>query len=186
MTEYYNSETVNSRHLVAFSKPTNENKYYYVFEIQQWIKCTPLDNLPYGLCFYKLENRPETELLVTSRDSYRLSDHIPEHTDHEKMLKEKQWRDSIVGKGQEFDFLTSGGTWKKGVVNWTKRDIIPGVIQIGPRSSIGAIPVNISSSDGSGVDGYYYKESSRLGQSSAHTPFITQEQLDIIIKKVQD
>ena len=171
MTEYYDRQEVNSRHGVYFSEPKIEQLYYYMFDTCSWVKVTPLDRLPYNLCSYRIEEKDDTQVVVTCRDSYRLSNVIPENTDHEEMLRQKKWRDKLVGKGKEFDFLTSNNQWKKGVVCWIKADIIPDVLHIGNRN-------NPCISFGNDVNGYYYKESNRFAKSCTHTRIITQEELD--------
>jgi len=171
MTEYYNRQKVNSRHLVYFSKPENNELYYYKFDTQSWVKVTPLDRLPYDLCSYRIEGKDDTQVIVTCHDSYRLSSVIPENTDHQEMLRQKQWRDELVGPGKEFDFLTSNNQWQKGVVSWIKADIIPGVLHIGNRN-------HPHISCGKDVNGYHYKESNRFTKSCTHTPIITEKELN--------
>lgn len=170
MTEYYDREEVNSKHLVLFSKPKEvDGLHYYDFDTQSWIRCYPQDNLPYGLCSYRLEEKTENESVITCHDSYRLSDGFPEYTNHEAMLEEKKWRDEMyeVGKGYEFDWQLEDGEWVKGGICWTKADIIPGVCVIGPRDC-----PNLNGW------GYHYKESKRYAKASTYTHIITQEELD--------
>lgn len=169
MTEYYNAKEVDSRHLVFFPKPDEDIEYYYyVFEEKKWVRCYPIDNLPYDLCSFRLEGKTNEEAVVTCNDSYRLKDYLPneEYFSHEDMLEEKEWRDSIVKDDAEMDFRLSKG-WTKAKVCWTKSDIIPGVVVIGPRKR-----PNLNSY------GYFYKESLKLAKSCTYTPVITEEELD--------
>jgi len=169
MTEYYDRKTVNSKHLVKFSDPKqyfSPNLFYYDFDTKTWLRCHPLDFLPYNLCSFKLDWGTEEKCVVTCKDSYRLTEKIPENTDHDFMLREKVWRDEIVHAGAEFDWNLKG-EWVKGKVCWTKADIIPGVVVIGPRNC-----PNINGW------GYYYKESKRFAESCTYTRIISQVDLD--------
>jgi hypothetical protein len=185
MTEYYDRQTVNDKHLVSFNIPEQKKLYYYEFDKKDWIECYPLDNLPYNLCSFRLELKKEKKCViwktkekcvVTCKDSYRLSETYQEHTDHKFMLAEKKWRDDIVISGAEFDwYLEKTNEWVKGKVCWTKADIIPGVIVIGPRNC-----PNINGW------GYIYKESKRFAKSCTYTKVFTQEELDEEEKQKQD
>ena len=170
MTKYYNRQTINNSHLVYFSKPKNNELYYYNFDTKSWAKVIPLDSLPYGLCSYRIEGKDDTQVIVTCQDSYRLASEIPENTDHEEMLQQKQWRNELVCNGKEFDFLTSKNEWQKGVVCWVKSDIIPGVLNIGNKN-FHNIPFCTD------INGYYYKESKKIAKSCTHSQIITQKQL---------
>ena len=125
----------------------------------------PLDFLPYGLCCFRLVWGTEEKCVITCINSYRLAKEIPEDTDHDFILEEKKWRDEIVQSGAEFDwYLEKNEEWVKGKVCWTKADIIPGVVVIGPRKC-----PNMN------LWGYYYKESSRFAKSCTYTKIITPE-----------
>ena len=86
-------------------------------------------------------------------------------------------------KGAEFDwFDETSDSWIKGKVCWTKADIVPGVMVIGPREH-----PNINSF------GYFYKESRRFAKSCTYTEVMTQEELQQeekdrleIIKKIDE
>lgn len=176
MTEYYNNDEINGRHLVLFSPPEKKDYWYYVFELKKHVKCTPLNYLPYGLCSFKLDmETPENKVVITCNSSYRLKDYEPkEITDTQKMdkrykrmWKEKEWRDSIVKDGAEMDYFDNKKEcWIKAKVCWVKADIIPGVMLIGPRECPG---MSI---------GYFFKESTALEKSCTHTEPIPQEKLD--------
>lgn len=170
MTEYYDREDVNSIHAVLFKNTLwMSHKYYYDFDTEEWIKCYKLDRLPYGLITLQLDNgKTNNQCVVTCEDSYRLAD-FPEEINSEFMLNEKKWRDEIVKAGAEFDWLDENETsdcWVKGKVCWTKADIVPGVVLIGPREH-----PNLNSF------GYFYKESKRFAKSCSYTRIITEEEL---------
>jgi hypothetical protein len=175
MTEYYNNDEINGRHLVLFSPPKKQDKWYYVFEEKRYVKCTPLNNLPYDLCSFQLDiQTPDNKVVITSNDSYKLKNYWKEYTNpndiekkYRKMCQEKEWRDSIVKEGAEMDFLVEGKGWTKAKVCWPKADIISGVILVGPR----ACP-------NMGSFGYFYKESRKFAKSCRYTRVIPLEELD--------
>lgn len=169
MTDYYNCEEVNGRHLVAFQKPEPiENLHYYDFDLKKWRPVKPIDRLPYGLCSYYFtdDTFSKDRCVVTSEDSYRLS--IEPHLIEDKyLLEEKEWRDKIVEKGAEFEYSHNDGRISRAKVAWTKADIIPGVLLCGPRKN-----PNI------GGYGYVFKESRKLNRSGTHFEPITEEELE--------
>jgi len=165
-TVRYNASQVNSRHLVAFTNNfPDEQLYYFDFESEKWIKCYPINKLPYNLCSFRLENDTNENCVVTSLDSYRLTYDLTDVPYNEEMREESEWRDEIVNKGAELDFIKGDKVYKAKVC-WTKSDIIPGVMLIGPRTC-----PNLNSF------GYYYKESKNLAKSCTYTDVISEEQL---------
>ena len=99
MQERYNRQEVNCRHAVYFSKPkANDSLYYFDFKKENWIQCQPRDNLPYGLCSYHLDSEPESDVVVTATDSYRLIEDLDNAPDLDEMIKEREWREQIVHK----------------------------------------------------------------------------------------
>lgn len=166
-TEKYNAVNINSKHSVAFkNKFSNDQLYYFDFSVKKWIKCYPINTLPYNLCSFRLENSTDEQCVVTSLDSYRLISNLNDAPNNEEMFEESVWREEIVKKDAELDFIKDDGIYK-GKVCWTKSDIIPGVILIGPRS----FP-NLNSF------GYYYKESKKLAKSCTYTDIISEEELN--------
>lgn len=166
-TTKYNAVDINSKHAVAFTNNfSNEQLYYYDFNTEKWIKCYPINKLPYDLCSFRLENSTNEQCVVTSLDSYRLISDLDNTPTNEEMFEESVWREGIVKKGTELDFIKDDGIYK-GKVCWTKSDIIPGVILIGPRSC-----PNLNSF------GYYYKESKKLAKSCTYTKIISDEELN--------
>lgn len=175
-TIFYDRNTILSRTLVNFSRPNQqENLHYFDADQKTWRKCEILDNLPYGLATYKIsENFFTNQVLVTCTDSYRLStEPDQEEMDIQKFQDEEKWRNAICKEGQEVDFKSADG-WVKAKVCWTKGDVIPGVILIGPRS----MP-NINGF------GYWYKDSRKLAPAGLKTGIISPEQLADEKKKQQ-
>ena len=149
--------------LVGFKNNFDDNDlYYFDFSSDTWVKCKPIGRLPYNLCKYQIENSEQT--FVTCTDSYRFIDNLDKALSKDEMYKEKEWRDTVVKKGEELD-LFSGGQWHKMVVAWTKADIIPDVLHIQSRRNE------------SKLSGYFYKESKSLAESCSKTPVITEKQL---------
>lgn len=168
MTERYDRNIVNSRHAVAFSKPTvKENLHYFDFDNELWRRVEPLDNLPYNLCSYRFLDEPEEKCVVTCHDSYRLTTDPDSEPDAEEMWEEKSWRDEIVKKEAEFDYIDNDGKGYRAKVCWTKADIIPGVIVGGPRQC-----PNLNGF------GYVYKESRCFDQSGSFFELLTTEELE--------
>ena len=154
--------TVDSRHLVAFSPPEQEEKlFYYDFDLKRWRPCQIQSHLPYDLSTYRLLDH-ENEVVVTCSDSYRLS---AQNTEEElqRLEGERKWRRDIIQKGAELDFCSLEG-WIKGWVVWTKSDIVPGVLCLCHRKTRRLI-------------GYYFHESKKLAKSSTHTHKFTEEEL---------
>ncbi len=168
MTERYDRNIVNSRHAVAFSKPTvKENLHYFDFDTESWRRVEPLNNLPYNLCSYRFLDEPEdAKCVVTCHDSYRLTTDLDNEPDAEEMWEEKSWRDDLV-KGAEFDYLYNDGKGYRAKVCWTKADIIPGVIVGSPRQC-----PNLNGF------GYIYKESCCFGESGTFFELLTTEELE--------
>ena len=153
----------NFEHLVSFKKNANNNNlYYFNFTDNTWIQCELVDQLPYNLCKYQIENSDDT--FITCTDSYRLTDNLDDVLSNDEMLKEKEWRENVVKAREEVDLYTKD-EWHKMIVAWVKADIIPGVLHLRKRRSE------------SNMCGYYYKESKSLAKSCTKTPVITEEQL---------
>ena len=172
-TEHHSAESLQKKHLVNFDTPKPiDNLHYYDFGSKKWIPCKIFEYLPYNLAMYEFKNK----LIVTSTDSYRLSvDPTNVTIDFEA---EAKWRNEIVLKGAELDvYDVKQKKWKKGLVRWTKADIVEGIILIGPRLYDESCP-----------QGYYYKESSNLAKSCTYTDPISQDVLDkeIEAKKMCD
>ena len=173
MTEYYNTKELNSRHLVKFVKPEKTDYEYYDFDEKEWRPVKLVNKLPYNLAYFRFTDKidpDEEKCVVTSMDSYRLNGHdLHEYFlyyNHEDMLKEKEWREEIVRKGKEMDFYKDKKSGERVKVCWTKSDIIPGIILIGPRKY-----PNIN------IFGYFYKESSKLFKSGTLLKPISEEKL---------
>lgn len=150
-------------HLVSFKKDINKNNlYYFDFGDSTWIKCKQIDQLPYSLCKYQVENSDHT--FITCIDSYRLTKNLEDVLSNEEMHKEKEWRDNVVKALEEVD-LYAKDEWHKMIVAWVKADIIPDVLHLRKRRNE------------SDLCGYYYKESKSLAKSQTKTPVITDEQL---------
>ena len=172
MTDYYKKGELELRHLVLFSKPPIEKDlYYYDFDTKggvsgEWRSVVKISKLPYNL--YTLEfknNSKEDKCIVTCNDSYRLSRTPDKEPDHQALLKERKWRDSVVKSNAELEYVSDDKVYRAKVA-WTKSDIIPGVLLIGPREC-----PNMN------VFGYYYKESRRLQESGTDLEKVTEEQL---------
>lgn len=178
-TPRYNQNDLSSRHAVAFSKPNQSNKWFYDFETSQWIRCVPVERLPYNLCSYRLDG--EDKCIVTSEDSYRLIDDLANAPEVQWLEEERAWRDELVcTEFAELDFIkTSVCLFKpslnsnpaqaeaiKAQVSRKKSDIVPNVLVISPRKQFHQL------------FGYYYYESTQLAKSSTLTPVLTQEDLD--------
>ena len=165
----YNTEEINSRHQVAFiNKPnTTIKNWYWDFETDSWIKCTPINRLPYDLCSFKLDNDPDDVCIVTSLDSYRLIHNLDDAPSIEQMYKEKEWREQLLTPGKELDFQQKPNTdnYVKAKVYTTYSDIIPGVLMITSRKQ----PYEFY--------GYYYLESKQLFKACTFTDKITKEEL---------
>ena len=148
--------------LVKFNDNFDDNDlYYFDFSDNTWVKCEPIEKLPYNLCKYQIKNSDHT--FITCTDSYRLIDNLDDALSNDEMYKEKEWRDTIVKK-EELD-LYAKGEWHKMVVAWKKADIIPDVLHLQRRRNA------------SNLCGYFYKESKSLAKSCSKTPVITEEQL---------
>ena len=148
--------------LVKFNDNFDDNDlYYFDFSDNTWVKCEPIEKLPYNLCKYQIKNSNHT--FITCTDSYRLIDNLDDALSNDEMYKEKEWRDTIVKK-EELD-LYAKGEWHKMVVAWKKADIIPDVLHLQRRRNA------------SNLCGYFYKESKSLAKSCSKTPVITEEQL---------
>lgn len=172
MTEYYDPYLLKTRHAVYFNNPKSQfpkTLYYYDFDTESWIRCYPHSRLPYNLYCFTLDGFPDDKVVVTCKNSYRLSETIPifENINKEFMKNEKKWRDELVVDGAEFDFNSHSNYWAKGVVCWTKSDIIPGVIVGGQLTH-----PNINGF------GHIYKEDKKLAKSCTHTSFLTQDEIN--------
>ncbi len=174
MTDIYDRQTVNSRHLVAFSKPSvpeGKQLYYFDFGRSAWRKVVPLDNLPYNLCSYRFvddDQDNDGKCVVTCHDSYRLTTDPDNEPSPDALQAQRTWRDAIVKKDAEFEYLNvKNETVQRAKVCWTKADIIPGVVVCGPRE--------FPNMNGFG---YIYKESRRFAKTGTHLPLLTEEDLE--------
>lgn len=168
--ELYDPKILNGKHAVYYSNTFNEiQRYYFDFETETWIKCYPVNRLPYGLCSYRLEGFDNDKCVVTTCDnSYRLTTDLDNVLSTDEMKMEREWRENIVKNGAELDYINPLQDYAdKARVCWTKSDIIPGVILIGPRKH-----PNLNSF------GYFYKESNNLAKSCTYTNEILENELE--------
>ncbi len=163
----YDAEEINSSHLVRFANPDKyQDTWYWDFESSSWIRCVPVNNLPYGLCSYHLETDTANLCVVTSTDSYRIIHDLSEARNAEQMEQERVWREELKIVGTELDFLMGKlDEYVKAQVSRKKADIVPDVLVISPRKNFGQ------------MYGYIYWESSRLAKSCTHTIQFTPDQL---------
>ncbi len=163
----YDAGEINSRHLVNFPVPDKtQDTWFWSFELNSWVPCVPVNNLPYGLCSYHLLVDPANLCVVTSTDSYRLIHDLSEAKNSEQMEQERAWREELKTVGTELDFLMGkSDEYVKAVVSRKKADIVPEVLVISPRKNPGQ------------MFGYIYWESSRLAKSCTHTIQFTPDQL---------
>lgn len=188
MTLYHSSMEVNNRHALRFLKPSTTPKglHYYDFETKSWLPVLKKYQLPYDLATYhfldeNVPNKSESEIynlddllddcVVTCEDSYRLCVN-PDFNEwdskcDERMEQERVWRDEIVNKDAEFEYIDSHNIAHRAKVCWTKSDIVPGVIMCGPRKH-----PRMNSY------GYIYKESKSFAKSGTNIPILTAEELD--------
>ncbi len=163
----YDAYDINSRHLVNFAIPNKtQDTWYWDFESKSWIRCVPVNNLPYGLCSYHLETDPENLCVVTSTDSYRIIHDLSEARNSEQMEQERAWREELKTVGTELDlYMAKSDTYEKAQVSRKKADIVPDVLVISPRKTPGQ------------MYGYIFWESSRLAKSCTYTIQFTPEEL---------
>jgi hypothetical protein len=168
MTTFFNRGNINSKHLVAFSKPDAvDGLRYYDFNTKCWRFVEALEKLPYDLCSYRFldEEMDENKCVVTCSDSYRLSN-FSDCRSEVDMESERVWRDLILQKDAEMEYTNKDGVSHQAKVLWLKSDIVSGVIVCGPRKS------SISSF------GYIYKESVKFSKSGTFFEPLSEEDLE--------
>lgn len=168
-TTIHNLKTLNDSNCVCFNNVFSKiDQYYFDLDTKKWIQCEPINKLPYNLCTYKLKNMllKNDYCIVTCQDSYRLVTDLKLAPTIEEMISEYEWREQIVNKNAELDFIDNKNVAHKAEVCWTVSDVIHGVILIGPRKY-----PHIKSF------GYYYKESKQLAKSCTYTEILTENQL---------
>ena len=149
--------------LVGFNNNFDDNDlYYFDFNNYTWKGCKPIGQLPYNLWQYQDINSDHK--FITCPDSYCLTDNIENVLSNDEMIKEKEWRDSIVKAQEEVDVFI-GDEWHQMKVAWVKSDIIPGVLHLKQRRHE------------SDIFAYLYKESKKIAKSQTKTPVISEKQL---------
>ena len=149
--------------LVGFNNNFDDNDlYYFDFNNYTWKGCKPIGKLPYNLWQYQDINSDHK--FITCPDSYCLTDNMENVLSNDEMIKEKEWRDSIVKPQEEVDVFI-GDEWHQMKVAWVKSDIIPGVLHLKQRRHE------------SDIFAYLYKESKKIAKSQTKTPVISEKQL---------
>ena len=88
--------------LVGFKNNFDDNDlYYFDFNNYTWKGCKPIGKLPYNLWQYQDINSDHK--FITCPDSYCLTDNMENVLSNDEMIKEKEWRDSIVKPQEEVD-----------------------------------------------------------------------------------